>query len=113
ALETRLLWQPLAAHPESQQVSLQLDDPTAGDGTLWGNGTLDLYPARQWELGESVLSRLPVATDPTAIPQQYRLTLGIGPTRPNAPPATAVWQGTRIDRVPVSTVALMPGNTSL
>ena len=29
ALETRLLWQPLVAHPEPQQVSLQLDDPAA------------------------------------------------------------------------------------
>jgi hypothetical protein len=60
-----------------------------------------------------VLSRVPVATDPTAIPQSYRLTLGIGPTRPNASPATAVWQGTRTDRVPVSTVALSPGKSPL
>jgi hypothetical protein len=54
-----------------------------------------------------------VATDATAIPQLYRLTLGIGPTRPNTPSATAVWQGTRTDRVPVSTVALTPGNSPL
>ncbi|MCA1648416.1 MAG: hypothetical protein LC797_24140 [Chloroflexi bacterium] len=111
ALETRVLWQPLVAHPDPQQVSLQLDDPSATDGTLWGNGTLELYPAREWELGESVLSRLPLATDPTAIPQPYRLTLGIGPLRPNAPAATAVWQGTRTERVPVATVALTASNS--
>ena len=110
ALETRLLWQPLVAHPESQQVSLQLDDPTAGDGTLWGNGTLDLYPARQWDPTEAVLSRVPVATEPTAIPQAYRLTLGIGPTRSNAAPAVAVWQGARTDRVPVGMVSLSLGS---
>jgi hypothetical protein len=112
ALDARLVWQPLVAHPDAQQVSLQLDDPAAGDGTLWGNGTLELYPAREWTPDESVLSRLPVATDGTAIPQPYRLTVGIGPTRPNAPPATALWQGTRTDRVPVSIVALTPGNSA-
>lgn len=110
-LEARLVWQALVAHPDPQQMSLQLDDPAAADGTLSGNGTLDLYPARQWAPDEPVLSRLPVATDPTAIPQPYRLTLGIGPTRPNAPPATAMWQGARTDRVPVSTVSLTPANS--
>jgi hypothetical protein len=109
-IDALLVWQPLATHPDAQQVSLQLDDPSAGDGTLWGNGTLELYPARQWEPGESVLSRVPVGTDATAIPQPYRLTLGIGPTRANAPPATALWQGRRTDRVPVSAVVLSPGN---
>ncbi len=109
-LDTRLVWQPLVAHPDAQQVSLQLDDPASGDGTLWGNGTLELYPARQWEPGELVLSRLPVGTDATALPQPYRLTLGIGPTKANAPPATALWQGSRTDRVPVLTVTLTPGN---
>jgi hypothetical protein len=109
-LDTRLVWQPLVAHPDAQQVSLQLDDPASGNGTLWGNGTLELYPARQWEPGELVLSRLPVGTDATALPQPYRLTVGIGPTKANAPPATALWQGSRTDRVPVSTVTLTPGN---
>ncbi|MCA1647918.1 MAG: hypothetical protein LC797_21460 [Chloroflexi bacterium] len=111
ALETRLLWQPLVAHPDAQQVSLQLDDASVADGTLWGNGTLELYPAREWEVGEFVLSRVPVATDPTAIPQPYRLTLGVGPVRPNAPPASALWQGTRTERVPVATVALTPSRS--
>jgi hypothetical protein len=60
-----------------------------------------------------VLSRLPVGTDATAIPQPYRLTLGIGPTKPNASPATALWQGSRTDRVPVSTVVLTPGNGAI
>ncbi len=111
-LDTRLVWQPLVAHPEAQQVSLQLDDPSAGDGTLWGNGTLDLYPARQWQLDETILSRLPVATDPTAIPQPYRLTLGMGPTRSGAQPAMATWQGSRTDRVPVAQVTLTPGSAA-
>jgi hypothetical protein len=109
-LETRLVWQPLIAHPQPQQISLQLDDPTAADGTLWGNGTLELYPAPEWQPDEALVSRLPVATDPTAVPQAYRLTLGIGPTRPNAPPATASWRGGRTDRVPVSTVMLQAGS---
>ena len=112
ALDASLVWQPLVTHPEAHQVSLQLDDPAAGDGTLWGNGTLELYPAREWEPGEPVLSRLPVATDATAIPQPYRLTLGMGPTRANAAPATAAWQGSRTDRVPVSSVTLTPGSSA-
>src|SRR5205823_5859333 len=36
-------------------------------------------------------------------------TLGMGPTRPNASPAMASWQGSRTDRVPVSMVKLTPG----
>jgi 4-amino-4-deoxy-L-arabinose transferase-like glycosyltransferase len=112
-LETRLLWTPLVAHPEAQQVSLQLDDPSAGDGVQWGNGTLEVYAARQWQPDETVISRLPVATDPTAVPEAYRLTLGMGPTRPNAQPAMAVWQGTRTDRIPVATVTLTPGSAPL
>jgi hypothetical protein len=108
SLEARLVWQPLVAHPEPQQVSLQLDDPAAGDGTLWGNGTLELYPAREWQPEEAVLSRLPLATEPTAMPQRYRLTLGIGPVRRGAPPAMATWQAARTDRVPVATVTLTP-----
>jgi hypothetical protein len=111
ALEARLIWQPLVAHPEPYQLSLQLDDPAAGDGTLWGNGTLELYPARQWQPEETLLSRIPVATDATAIPQAYRLTLGMSPTRPNAAPALAMWQGSRTDRVPVSSVTLSPGSS--
>ena len=109
-LEARLVWQPLVAHPEPQQFSLQLDDPSAGDGTQWGNGTLDVYPAREWQTDETVLSRVPVSTDATAAPRDYRLTVGIGPTRPNAPPATAVWQGSRTDRVPLASVSLLPGS---
>ena len=109
-LEARLVWQPLVPHPEPHQVSLQLDDPGAGDGTLAGNGTLDLFPASEWQPGEMVLSRLPVATDATAIPQAYRLTLGLGALHQNAPPATALWQGSRTDRVPVSVVTLSPGS---
>ena len=112
SVEARLVWQPLVAHPEPQQISLQLDDPSAGDGTLWGNGTLDVYPAREWQPDEALVSRVPIATDATAAPQQYRLTLGIGPSRPNSPPATAVWGGARTDRVPVASVTLTPGSTA-
>jgi hypothetical protein len=102
-LETRLVWEPLVARPEPQQMSLQLDDPLAVDGTQWGNGTLDLYPAAEWQPGELLLSRLPVRTDATALPQRYRLTLGVGPTRANAPAAT---------RVAVATVALTPATSA-
>jgi hypothetical protein len=109
-LETRILWQPLVAHPDPHVVSFQLDDPAAGDGTLWGNGTLDVYPAGEWQPDEAVLSRIPVATDPTAAPQRYRLTVGLASPRPNAPPALALWQGSRTDRVPVSSVTLTPGS---
>ncbi len=109
-LETWLVWQPLAAHPTPHQMSLQLDDPSSGDGTLWGNGTLDLYPSAEWQTDESVLSRVPVQTDPTAPPQPYRLTVGMSPLQPNAAPALATWQGSRTDRVPVSMVALSPGS---
>ncbi|MBV9581014.1 MAG: hypothetical protein JO057_20740, partial [Chloroflexi bacterium] len=111
-LDTRLLWQPLVAHPAEYQLSLQLDDPSAGDGTLWGNGTLDLYPASEWQTDESLLSRLPVTTDPTALPQSYRLSLGISPRQPNGAPALATWQGSRTERVPVATVVLTPGSAS-
>src|SRR5207244_13399490 len=107
--DARLVWQPLVAHAEPQQISLELDDPTAADGTLWGNGTLELYPSREWQPGEALLSRLPVATDSTAIPQQYRLTLGLVATRPNAPPALATWRGESTARVPVASVTLTPG----
>ncbi|HEX8968210.1 MAG TPA: PA14 domain-containing protein [Chloroflexota bacterium] len=113
ALDTRLVWQPLATPSEPHQVSLQLTDPTAGDGTLWGNGTLELYPAREWQPGEILLSRISVATDPTAIPQAYRLSVGISPTRANAPPAMATWNGARTDRVSVSMVTLTPGSAPL
>jgi hypothetical protein len=111
-LETRLVWQPLAPHPSPYQLSLQLDDPTSGDGTLWGNGTLDLYPAAEWQTDEGVLSRVPVQTDPTALPQAYRLTVGMSPSQPNAGPALATWQGAHTDRVPVSMVALAAGSAS-
>jgi hypothetical protein len=109
-LETRLVWQPLVAHPEPRQISVQLNDPIAGDGTLWGNGTLELYPAQEWQTDEAVLSRIPVATDATAIPQDYRISVGMSPPRANAPPDLATWQGTRTDRVPVASVALTPGD---
>jgi hypothetical protein len=112
-LETRLVWQPLVAHPEPRQVSVQLNDPTPGDGTLWGNGTLDLYPAQEWQTDEAVLSRIPVATDATAIPQNYRISVGMSPPRPNAAPDLATWQGTRTDRVPVGSVELTPGDASM
>ncbi|MBV9894213.1 MAG: hypothetical protein JO020_08585 [Chloroflexi bacterium] len=108
-LETRLVWQPLVAHPEPRQVSVQLDDPASGDGSLWGNGTVELYPAAQWQTDETVLSRIPVSTDATALPQTYRLTVGMSPVKPNAGPDLATWQGTRTDRVPVASVALTPG----
>ncbi|HEY2593859.1 MAG TPA: hypothetical protein VGK33_08155, partial [Chloroflexota bacterium] len=111
-LETRLVWQPLAAHPTPHQVSLQLDDPASGDGTLWGNGTLELYPAAEWQTDESLVSRVQVETDPTALPQAYRLTIGMSPLQTGAAPALATWQGTRTDRVPVSTVTLSPGSAS-
>ena len=111
SLDARLVWQPLVAHPEPQQFSLQLDDAAPGDGTQWGNGTLEVYPAREWQPEETLLSRVPIATDATALPQEYRLTLGIGPTRPGAPPATAVWHGARTDRIPVASVTLSPGSS--
>jgi hypothetical protein len=112
SLDARLVWQPLLAHPEPQQFSLQLDDPSLGDGTQWGNGTQEVYPAREWQPDEAVLSRVPISTEATALPQEYRLTLGIGPTRPNAPPATAVWRGSRTDRLPVASVSLLPGSSA-
>ena len=110
-LDARLVWQPLVAHPsDAYQVSLQLDDPSAADGIQWGNGTLDLYPSAEWQPSETLLSRVAIATDPTALPQSYRVTLGIGPQRANAQPALAVWQGSRTDRVPVGSVTLAPGS---
>jgi dolichyl-phosphate-mannose-protein mannosyltransferase len=111
-LEIRLLWQPLVAHPEPRQVSVQLDDPSSGDGSLWGNGTLELYPAAQWQTDEPVLSRIPVGTDATALPQAYRLTVGMSPAKPNAAPDLASWQGARTDRVPVASVVLTPGTAT-
>jgi hypothetical protein len=108
-VDTRLAWRPLVAHPAPQQVSVQLDDPSAGDGTLWGNGTFDLYPAAEWQADESLLSRVPLATDPTAIPQTYRLSVGIGSPKPGANPAMATWQGTRTDRVAAASLVLTPG----
>jgi Dolichyl-phosphate-mannose-protein mannosyltransferase/PA14 domain len=111
SLDTRLVWQPLVPHPEAEQVSLQLDDPSAGDGTQWGNGTLELYPAQEWQPEESLVSRLPVVTDGTAIPQAYRLSVGMGPQRANASPAMATWEGERTDRVPVGSVVLTPGSS--
>jgi hypothetical protein len=112
-LETRLVWRPLVAHPDPRQMSVQLNDPTAADGTLWGNGTLDLYPAQEWQTDEAVLSRIPVATDATAIPQNYRVSVGMSPPQPNASPDLATWRGTRTDRVPVGNVALTPGDAPL
>jgi hypothetical protein len=111
-LEARLLWRPLVAHPEPHQMSLQLDDPTVGDGTLSGNATLDVYPSGQWEPAETVLSRLPLRTDSTALPQPYRLTLGISPPGSKGAPASALWQGTRTHRVPIATVVLTPSTAS-
>src|SRR5205807_537905 len=90
---------------------LQLDDPAAADGIQWGNGTLELYPASEWQSDEPLLSRIPVSTDPTAAPQAYRLTLGMSPIRPNTPPATASWQGRRTDRVAISTITLTPATS--
>ncbi|MGI9147852.1 MAG: glycosyltransferase family 39 protein [Chloroflexota bacterium] len=110
-LETSLLWHPLVAHPDSQQVSLQLDDPSTPDGMLWGNGTLDLYPAREWDPQETILSRVPVATEPSAIPQAYQLTVGIRPVRASAAAAVAVWQGAPVERVPIGLVNLSLGNS--
>jgi Dolichyl-phosphate-mannose-protein mannosyltransferase len=113
-LQTELEWQPLVSHPsDAYQVSLQLDDPTAGDGIQWGNGTVELYPSSEWTTGENLVSRIPVATDATALPETYRLTLGISPMRPNAQPAMATWQGARTDRVPVANVALTPGSVDV
>jgi len=113
-LEVRLVWRPLVAHPEPHQAWLHLVDRDApGGGMEWGNATLELYPARLWEPGEALLSRLPVTTDATAIPDDYQLVLGMGSTRPNAAPLTAAWQGQRLDRVPVGQVRLVPGEREL
>ena len=110
-LDAHLLWKPLVSHPgDPYQVSLQLDDPSAGDGIQWGNGTLELYPPSEWQADEALLSRIPVATDATALPQSYRLTLGMSPAKPNSQPAMATWQGARTDRVPVGSVTLTPGS---
>src|SRR5262249_687051 len=110
-VDAHLVWQPLVAHPQPRQGSLQLDNPTAGDGTLWGNGTLDLYPTSGWPPDELRVAGRPISTDPTAIPQPYRVTLGVSPTRPNAPPDLASWQGAPTDRVPVASVSLTLGST--
>lgn len=112
AFDAQLVWQPIVAHPDAHQVSLQLDEPATDNGTLSGNGTLELYPAAEWQPDEPVLSRLHVGTDPTAIPQTYRLTLGIAPTRSNAAPAMATWQGLRTERIPVATVTLTLANVA-
>lgn len=109
-LETRLLWHPLVARPEPHQFSLQLDDPDSGDDTQSGNGTLDVYPAAEWMPGETILSRIPVATDPTAIPGRDRLTIGLAPTRAGAPAATAHWNGATTTRVPIAQVAVQAGS---
>ena len=55
------VWQPLVARPEPQQFSLQLDDPSLGEGTQWGNGTLEVYPGREWQPDEMLVSRVPIA----------------------------------------------------
>jgi Dolichyl-phosphate-mannose-protein mannosyltransferase len=109
-LPAELVWHPLAQQSVGQQVSMHLEDPEAGDGTQWGNGTLELYPANQWDPSEALLSRLPIATDPTAIPQTYRVTLGVAPLKQGAPPAMASWHGSRVERVPVGSVSLVPAS---
>jgi hypothetical protein len=97
AIDARLLWEPLVARPAPQQMfSLQLDDPPSGEATQWGNGTLELYPSNQWQPGDVLLSRLPIVTDATAIPQPYRLTIGLGAARANVPAARAVVAGARV-----------------
>ena len=57
-----------------------------GMGVEFG-ATLELYPANEWDPAEALVSRLPVATDPTALPQSYRISLGIAPIKPGAPPS--------------------------
>ena len=109
-LDARLIWQPLVRHPDPQQFSLQLDDAQAGDGIQWGNGTLEVYPASEWEPDETLLSRIPIATDATALPQSYRVTLGMGPTKAGAPQSTTQVNGQRTQRVPVASVRLTPGS---
>ena len=41
-IESRLVWQPLVSHPEPYQVSLQLDDPSSGDGATTDAEPMDL-----------------------------------------------------------------------
>jgi len=107
--EARLVWEPLQPHPEPHLVWLHLEDAD----TQWGNATLDPYPAQQWQPGETILSRLLLKTDVMAIPDQYQLTLGMSPTRANAPPVRATAQGVAADRVTVATVALAESSTEL
>jgi hypothetical protein len=107
--EARLVWQPLTRPTTSQQAWLHLED--ADSGTLWGNATQELYPAFEWQADETLLSRLPMPTDPMAMPDRYQLTLGMGGV--GAAPATATWRGSRTDRVPVGSLALEPARASL
>jgi hypothetical protein len=109
--EARILWQPLTARPQPYQLWLHVDDPESG--MQWGNATLEPYPASQWDPSEPVLSRLTIRTDPTAIPDQYQVTLGLSASRGNAPQPTALWQGKRTERVPMGTIALAPGKSDL
>jgi hypothetical protein len=60
-----------------------------------------------------VLSRLLLRTDQTAIPDDYQLSLGMSPTRANAPPAPVTWHGVKTDKVVVGTVALQPAHAGL
>ena len=44
------------------------------------------YLAAEWQTDEILLSRVAVATDATALPQAYRLTLGMSPLQANGRP---------------------------
>jgi hypothetical protein len=104
-----LIWHPLVAHAAAQQVSLHVEQVGADPSDpVWGNGTEPLYPAAEWEPGETIISRVPIATDGAAIPDMYRLTLGIAPTTKGSVPLTAVVGGSSVDRLPVGMLTLQP-----
>lgn len=110
-VDALLVWRPLRRHPEPLQMSLHVTDgDQSSDGLMWGNGTAQLYPASEWEPGERVLSRLPIALDRTAIPGSYPLTLGVSAAIGSPRPVPATWPGGGGDRVPVGAITLRPSS---
>ena len=108
-----LVWEALAAHPtDAYQTFIHLLEPDAATSSEWGNGTGQLYPSSEWEPGERIVSILPVATDPTAVPGAYRLDLGFVTTKGNSAPLRATWSGGSGDTAPIGTMALIQQPTT-
>lgn len=105
-VDTLVVWRPLRRHPHPVEMSLHLLDDQGGDPVMWGNGTAELYPASEWEPGERVLSRLPMALDRTTIPGVYPLTLGVSVAKGARTPVPATWAGGMTDRVLVGSIAV-------